>query len=183
MKTFVMKRIGGSHTRWVRGAIVGIGAAMVLTMAGCGSDDSGTTNASSATPAPAAPAGTPGDVTKGVTDAYVNFFDGKTTADKKIALVEDGSQFAQTINAQASSPMATGTTATVINVKEESPDSASVIYTVSINGTPALQNQEGYAVKVDGQWKVAAKSFCALLTMEGNPPPVCAKPAQPTPTS
>ena len=36
-----------------------------------------------------------------------------------------------------------------------------------LNGTPALPDQTGQAVKVDGTWRVATATFCALLSIQG----------------
>lgn len=169
------------HISPFRTAAIGVAAVLAVALSGCSSDDTA--------PAPSASTSGSGgnaaadEVTKAVTDAYVGFFDGKTPGDKKITLVEKGPQFANTIHAQADSPMATGTTAKVVTVKQESPTRASVTYTISINGTPALQNQQGTAVKSGDTWKVSAQSFCALLKLEGNPPPVCGAPAAAPPTT
>lgn len=163
--------------------VVGI-AAVVLLGAGCGSSNnsssSETTSATSAAAATtaAAPSGAPAAgadaaTSKAVTDAYVAFFDGSTDAQKKMSLLENGQAFADTINAQADSPMAKGTTAAVSSVDVVAPGRATVVYTVSINGQPALKDQTGWATEVDGQWKVSQVTFCNLLTLEGNPPAVC----------
>lgn len=118
-----------------------------------------------------------------ITDAYQRFFDGSTGADQKIALLENGQAFADTIRGQANSPIAKGTKATVSSVTDAGPNTANVVFTVSLNGTPALQDQPGSAVKVDGNWKVSASTFCALLSLEtqGKPPAPCS--ASTTPTS
>ena len=50
---------------------------------------------------------------------------------------------------------------------------ARVIFTITLAGQPALKNQVGTAVRVNGVWKVSAKSFCALLSLQGAAPPVC----------
>jgi hypothetical protein len=142
-------------------AVCGITATLAV---GCGSSHPAT-----------APPTTPGSgITQAVTDTYQRFFDGTTGAAQKIALLENGSAFAETINAQAGSPMAKQTTATVSTVAGNDADHAAVTFTVLFNGKPALVGQQGSAVRVDGVWKVTAGTFCALLTMEGNPPAVCA---------
>lgn len=110
-----------------------------------------------------------------VTDVYQKFFDGSTSADQKIALLENGQAFADTIKAQADSPIAKGSKATVSSVKAVGTDKADVVFTVSLNGTPALQDQPGGAVLAAGAWKVAAATFCNLLSLEtqGKPPAPC----------
>jgi hypothetical protein len=160
-------------------AVTGFIALVASVTAACGGSDNG-----SATTTKAAASSTTGatGVTQAVTQAYESFFDGGTSADKKIALVENGPAFAQTINAQADSPLAKGTKVTVSEVLLADTEHADVTYTVLLNGTPALENQQGAAVKVDNQWLVAASTFCALLTLEGGPPPVCTTSSSATPT-
>jgi hypothetical protein len=116
-----------------------------------------------------------------VTHAFVTFFSGETPGATKVTLVQNGDAFADTINAQANSPMATGTAAKVTHVDMDAPGHATVTYTVLINGQPVLVDQQGEAVQVDGTWKVSESTFCSLLTLEGNPPPMCAGPT-PAPT-
>lgn len=111
-----------------------------------------------------------------VTDVYQRFFDGASSADQKIALLENGQGFADTIRAQADSPIAKGTKAAVSSVTAAGADHADVVFTISLNGTPALPDQPGSAVLIGGGWKVAAATFCALLSLEtqGKPPAPCA---------
>jgi hypothetical protein len=47
------------------------------------------------------------------------------------------------------------------------------MFTLLLDGKPALPNQTGYAVREDGKWKVAGATFCGLLAAQGAPPPVC----------
>lgn len=148
--------------------------AAVLVAAGAGCSSSDDNSSGSSTPSPTAPAA---DDAKAVNDAFVSFFSGQTSGAEKISLVENGEAFADTINAQAESPLAKSASATVTNVDLDAPGHATVVYTISMNGQPALVDQMGEAVQVDGQWKVSQASFCALLTLEGNPPPVCGAPA------
>ncbi|MGW4242444.1 hypothetical protein [Nocardia sp. NPDC004722] len=119
-----------------------------------------------------------------VTDSYQRFFDGSSSADQKIALLENGQSFADTIRAQADSAIAKGTKAAVSSVTAVGADHADVVFTISLNGTPALQDQPGNAVLIGGGWKVAAATFCTLLSLEtqGKPPAPCAT-GSVTPTS
>jgi hypothetical protein len=104
------------------------------------------------------------------------FFNGKTGATQKIALLQNGQTFASVIKAQAGTTIASGASAVVTAVVVESASTATVSYNVDLNGTPALSNQTGTAVFQDGMWKVGDVSFCALLTLEngGKAPSVCA---------
>ena len=44
---------------------------------------------------------------------------------------------------------------------------AAVWFTITIDGIPRLSNQRGDAVLVDGAWKMARSTFCALMTSAG----------------
>jgi hypothetical protein len=108
------------------------------------------------------------------------FFSGKTPAKKKIALVQDGAEFAKVIEAQAkSNPLAATTTVKVSKVAV-SGAKATVVYTIDLGGKPALSNQKGLAVREGKTWKVGASSFCTLLRLEGSAKgiPACATPAK-----
>ncbi|MEV5650346.1 hypothetical protein AB0L57_19025 [Nocardia sp. NPDC052254] len=148
--------------------------ALLAVGAGCGNDDSDNTSA-----APSK-SGAP-TVTEAVTVNFEKFFDGATSADQKIALLENGPAFADAIKAQADSPMAKSASAKVTNVATIDSDHADVTFDVLFNGKPALSGQQGSAVVVDNTWKVTASTFCALLTLEGAAPPVCGAPAPATP--
>ncbi|MBB5912433.1 hypothetical protein BJY24_001300 [Nocardia transvalensis] len=142
-------------------------SALVLSAAACGGSDNQSDTASTTGPP---------SVTQAVTDSYERFFDGGTGADQKMALLENGKAFADTIKAQADSPIAKATSAEVSGVASTGTDHADVTYTILMGGKPALANQQGSAIRQDGTWKVTAATFCALLTLQGNPPPVCATP-------
>jgi hypothetical protein len=166
--------------------------ALALTVAACSSSSStsASTSASStsaanapATPVPAssptssaAPStGSSSAAVAQITTNWEAFFNGKTSAAKKIQLLENGSKFASIINAQAGSSIATGAGAKVTAVVVNSATSATVSYGITLNGTTALPNQTGTAVYQDGIWKVGDVSFCQLLKLEnaGSTPSVC----------
>ncbi|MVU81961.1 hypothetical protein GPX89_32575 [Nocardia sp. ET3-3] len=153
--------------------------AAVLAACGVSAKEPTTTHVSATTAG-----GSDTALTQAVTDVYQKFFDGSTSADQKIAVLENGQAFADTIRGQADSPLAKGTKADVSSVKPADADHADVVFTVSLNGTPALVDQQGSAVRVTGAWKVAAATFCALLSLEtqGKPPAPCAA-GSVTPTS
>jgi hypothetical protein len=126
---------------------------------------------SSFAPAPGSPEAT-------IQQNWQKFFDGKTSADQKVALLQNGAQFQQVISAQAGSALAKSSGATVSNVVVQG-SQATVTYTVTLGGQPALPDQKGQAVMEGGSWKVSDASFCQLLVLEngGNSsglPPACA---------
>lgn len=103
---------------------------------------------------------------------WTKFFSGSTPAQQKVGLLQNGQEFAQVIQAQAQTPTAKATTATVSNVAVNG-NTATVTYTIDINGKPALSNQKGQAIYTNGVWKVSDTDFCALLKLGGQLPPNC----------
>jgi hypothetical protein len=104
---------------------------------------------------------------------WLAFFDGKTSADQKIALLENGQKFAAAIKAGAKSPLAKKTSATVTSVTLTGANSATVVYSVLLGGAPVLKHQKGTAVRRSGVWRVSDASFCSLLALEGSAPSGC----------
>lgn len=132
-------------------------------------------SAASSVVSSAANAGATADAatTQAITDVFTKFFDAKTPADQKTALVEKGDAFGPALQAQATNPQSQGLSATVSAVSLADPTHANVTYTLLLNGAPALPNQAGKAIQDGGQWKVAAATFCALVAMQGAPAPAC----------
>lgn len=171
-------------------AVVGLCAAVALTAAGCGSSGDSAQNAAgengSAAVSTTAESGqasqeadasglTPDEKTA-ITGAFEKFFSGQSDADTKLGVIEDPDRFTDTIRAQSDSGLAKSTSVTVSDMSLVAPGRASVSYTILMDDKPVLPDQAGYAVQVDGGWKVSASSFCGLLTLEngGTPPPECA---------
>lgn len=115
---------------------------------------------------------------------WVKFFTASTPVQTRVNLLQNGQQFAQVIQAQASTPTAQATSATVSNVVVKG-TTATVTYTINVNGQPALTNQTGQAIYINNIWKVSDTAFCGLLQLSGNVPQNCPAPASsasPTPT-
>jgi len=143
-----------------------------LILAACGGGSS-----SSAKPAspPATASASTAEPTSGpaavaaITANWKTVFNGKAPIPRRLALVQDGSQVAAFVQAQAKTSFgqaATGSTATVSAVTITSPSQATVHYQVLLLGTPLLKNQVGTAIYQDGVWKVAIASFCGLAYLE-----------------
>jgi hypothetical protein len=96
----------------------------------------------------------------------VAFFDAKTPVTRRVALLQDGSEFAAVIKSMAGSSLASEASAKVSKVTVVSPAEAKVSYSILVSGSPALPNQAGTAVYQDGTWKVGVASFCGLLALE-----------------
>jgi hypothetical protein len=168
-----------------------LGLALAATMASCSSSGSSTTAspssappssavasspaASGSSPSAGSTAGAASDAKALITSNWEAFFDGKTSAAKKISLLQNGQKFASVINAQAGSGLAASAGAKVKAVAVNSPAQATVNYDITLSGATALANQTGTAVYQDGMWKVGDVSFCQLLKIEngGTAPSVC----------
>ena len=101
-----------------------------------------------------------------ITAAWTAFFSSDTPVTQRINLLQDGPEFASVIQAQATSPVTSQTSAQVTKVTVISPSEATVIYTLLVPGEFELDNVVGKAVSQDGTWKVGARSFCGLLAVE-----------------
>jgi phage-related baseplate assembly protein len=145
-----------------------LGLALVAAAAACSS-----TSTSSVRPSPSTHP--PSSATALITANWEAFFSGRTSAPKKITLLQNGQTYAAVINAQSSSSLATSASAKVTKVTATSPTQATVTYNVLLGTTPALTNQSGLAVYQNGTWKVGDASFCGLLALEngGKAPSVC----------
>ena len=171
-----------------------LGLALAATMAACSSgssspasaEPSSAASASSASAVPSAPASSPASSSSGaaasgnakaqITANWEAFFNGQTSAAKKISLLQNGQKFAAVINAQAGSGLASSAGAKVTAVVVNSATKATVTYDITLSGATALANQTGTAVYEGGTWKVGDVSFCQLLKLEnaGTSPSVCA---------
>jgi hypothetical protein len=145
-----------------RGALAACLLSVPLVVAACGSKST----AAVVTPSPTPSTSMSVSPTAAITSAWQTFFAGTTPAASKIALLQNGQQFASVIQAQAGSPLAKATQAKVTAVKVVSPAMADVTYSIVQGGQVALPNQQGQAVLEGGVWKVSAPSFQALLKLE-----------------
>jgi hypothetical protein len=154
---------------------VSAAAAVCLILAACGggggshqSSAKPTASATASATAAAEPTSGPAAVAA-ITANWKTVFNGKAPLPSRLALVQDGSQVAAFVEAQAKTAFgqaAAGSTATISSVTVTSPTQATVHYEVLLLGTPLLKKQVGTAVYVDGVWKVAIASFCGLAYLE-----------------
>ena len=144
------------------------GLALVAALAACGSSS---TSSASVPPSTRPPA----SATALITANWEAFFSGKTSAAKKITLLQNGRAYAAIIDAQSGSGMASSASTSVTKVTVSSPAQATVTYNILLGTTPALTNQSGVAVYQNGTWKVGDASFCGLLSLEngGKAPSLC----------
>ncbi len=148
-----------------------LGLALALMVAACASSTSSSVSPSHS-PTSAPPSASASAL---ITTNWETFFNGKTAAAKRIALLQNGQTFTSIIQAQSSSSLAKSASAKVLKVVATSPTQATVTYNVLLSGTTALFNQTGTAVYQTGTWKVGDVSFCGLLALEGGgkAPSVC----------
>ncbi len=159
--------------RWpgLRQAWAVLAATGCLILAACGGG--GSPSAKSASPKPtvsvsAEPVSGPAAVAA-ITANWKTVFNGKAPLPRRLALVQNGSQVAAFVEAQAKTSFgaaAAGSTATVTSVIVTSPSQATVHWNLLLLGTPLLKNQVGTAVYLNGTWKVAIASFCGLAYLE-----------------
>ena len=164
------------HWPRLRQASAALAATACLILAACGGGSgSHPPSTKSASPHPTASATTAAEPTSGpagvaaITANWKTVFNGKAPLPSRLALVQDGSQVAAFVEAQAKTAFgqaAQGSTATVSSVTITTPTQATVHYEVLLLGTPLLKNQVGTAVYLDGVWKVAIASFCGLTYLE-----------------
>jgi hypothetical protein len=163
---------------------------MVLT-AGCSSSGGGGAgqHSSSDTTAASSPsavataattgAGTPADsATKAaITKAFQDFFDYQSTPAQSRDALQDGDMFTAVLDQQGTQSYAQKSAATVKSVNLISANTAKVVFSVLVGGQPLLPDAPGFAVRIGGQWKVAATTFCNLLKLEGDKADACQNPA------
>jgi hypothetical protein len=168
----------------VRCAAVGLGIAAALTLVACSGSEKNATSSSPptvSTSSTASSASGGGPLTAAarqeITRAYELFFDTKTPLNTSIASLQHGPAFRQAVNQEGNTPIAQGVTAKVSAIHAQSADVAAVTFSLISGGQPLLADTHGYAVREGGKWKVAAQTFCSLLTSNGNPPKACSDPA------
>jgi hypothetical protein len=145
-------------------------------MAACGSSGGSSSTPSSpptsAAAAPSASSSTSSTAVAGdqktIAANWTAFFNPKTPVAKRVSLLQDGSQFASIIRAQAGGGLAAAASAQVTKVTVISTAQAQVNYNILLDGQPALKNQSGTAVFQGGTWKVGVTSFCQLLSLENS---------------
>jgi hypothetical protein len=159
------------HFSHLVGTVALAGIAVLATA--CGGTSPSTSNTTSAPPATSSAPAPSGSASPGsaatvtaITTNWEAFFNAKTPDNQRVALLQDGSQFASIIHSQSGSGLAALATAKVTHVTVNSPTMATVSYEILISGTPELKNQTGTAVYQNGVWKVGVASFCGLLTIE-----------------
>jgi hypothetical protein len=146
------------------------GLALAVAITACSSSSSPSSTPASSTPAaPAAsaassPAGSgSASAEAAIKTNWEAFFSSSTPNSKRVELLQNGQTFASTVNAFASSPLASAVSAKVISVELTSPTQATVKYDLTAAGQSVASGATGVAVLENGTWKVGDASFCGLL--------------------
>jgi glucose/arabinose dehydrogenase len=152
-------------------ASAAVGALLCVTLAAC----SGGGAAASPSPHPAharaaaaaEPVSGPAAVAS-VTANWKTFFSGAAPIPRRLALLQDGQQFASFVRSHektADGALILQSAATVSSVTLQPGDTASVTYTILLSGKPLEKNLQGSAIYSGGRWKVAVTTFCGLLRL------------------
>lgn len=104
---------------------------------------------------------------------WKNFFAASTPLKTRESLLQNGSSFTQPIQEEFTELSSQASSAVISNVDVENSSSATVSYTIDLNGQPVLKDQTGKAVFVDSAWKVSDSTLCGLLSMGGSHPTAC----------
>jgi hypothetical protein len=179
------------HTASLRASGVAVvSSALLIVATGCSSSKPGTPGASgstsgatTSTPSPTGSGGgstaaaSPADAATraAVASAYADLFDSSSTDARAVAALQHGTVFAATIAKQSSGSLAQKAGVKVTKVTVHG-DVADVTFTITSGGSAVLPDAGGNAVREDGRWKVAARTFCTLLKLEGDAPAACADP-------
>jgi hypothetical protein len=104
---------------------------------------------------------------------WETFFKGSTSMQKRVQLLQHGKKFKKALKSFSQSKMAKSASASVLGITLNGHGTATVKYTVKIDGAPVLKNKTGKAVHENGTWKVSDGAFCSLLELSGKTPKAC----------
>jgi hypothetical protein len=161
-----------------------VAVCLAVSAAGCGDDDrrseppastAPVTQASPTTPPPST--STPTEVTTAVTRAFETFFDGKSTVDARVAVLQDGERYRQMLTDAAADARFASLTTAVRAVREASTEEcaehgasercAVVTHDLLVAGLPMGVGVQSLAVAVGDRWLVAASAWCGVVAMGG----------------
>jgi hypothetical protein len=110
------------------------------------------------------------DATAKVRATWAQFFSTKTSIADREKLLEDGVDFAPTLNAQAQGgPIS----AEVDKVTFSDATHAAVSYSLSIGNSIHLNSVAGAAVLVNGDWLVSKSTLCVVVAATGAQAAAC----------
>ena len=149
-----------------------LGLALAVAVAACSSSSSSPSASAPASSASASALSTAAAAAQ-ITANWEKFFNANTPTAQRVALLQNGSQFATAISSL--SHLVSGLGATVTSVTVTSPTTATVKYNLTASGSSLLAGQTGKAVYVNGTWVVGDASLCGLLKLVpgGSTPAAC----------
>jgi len=161
-----------------------VAAAAILIVAAasaaCGSSGGGAGGSSAPGTSAAAPSGSgsPANAaTKAaISKAYATFFGTTATLAQSVGALQNGNRFVAAIKKESKNSYAAKSSAKVTSATLVSPHVAAVKFSISSGGQTLLKHSPGFAVEQNGTWKVAAKTFCGLLQLQGDAPNACSDP-------
>lgn len=111
---------------------------------------------------------------KAIVDAYTTVFDneeeGEFTDDDRLRALEAGEGLRNSLNAAGQFEGVGASTVEVGKVRFLDDHEAALFFEVSLDGAP-FGKRLGRALLVDGEWKVATDTYCALLSLGNIPCP------------
>jgi len=104
---------------------------------------------------------------------WKTFFAYSTSLQGRENLLQNGNNFSQLIQSEFSSLASAKSSAVITKVNLTNSKTASVVYTVDLNGMPELNNENGQALLVNNSWVVSDSTLCHLVSLAGSTPAVC----------
>ena len=148
-------------------------AALTVVVSACSSSGS---NPAPSTPAGSGAAGGPpvnAATQKAVVKSFTIFFNSDSSTAQSQAVLQNGAAFHKTLVEQGKTSYAKKTSVKVTSVSKVSKKVVDVKFTIT-SGSIKFP-YKGNAVREGGKWKVAAKTLCGLLKVEGDAPAACSK--------
>jgi hypothetical protein len=116
---------------------------------------------------------------RAIVAVYTSFIEPGVPISTKVGMVQDGTAFQPAMESLSQSDFAKIVTVTVSKVTLNSPDKATVIFSLQLTGQgTVVPNATGYAIRDHGTWKIAGATLCQLL--QANDPKLpapCSDPA------
>jgi hypothetical protein len=107
-------------------------------------------------------------VERQVTEAYDTLFGGDVTdPDEKLAALDGAAALRASFIARMQSvgDLATRTGVEINSITPAGRNAVDLVFTITLDGTSVLDHLPGRAVKVDGRWLVARRSYCQVATL------------------
>jgi hypothetical protein len=113
-----------------------------------------------------------------VKKVFVSFFDGVVRdVDTKVKLLERGETYRSMLTDAVANPQFAEMSTTVSSVSMLDAGActaaglvgpcAQVVHTLMVGQFPAVVDKTSYAIKADGTWKVAARTWCDVVAIGG----------------